>query len=215
MRYFSILLILNFFIQNLFINFAYSGIKGMVDNSLLIDYSDFDKEQLSVTALESFLKINSLDSLDLTQEVTDALLIHNLLNKIDPGNYDYYLKLGVLYDKLNKDKLAKESFVKAISIDSTHPESYYYLGNFYYKRNLYRKALKVYKKAYSLGYRENNILLKICDIYQKFGDTKSALKYLDEMDLEFINVSIEQKRDLLLLQNKINKEYYSNYKIRD
>ena len=60
-------------------------------------------------------------------------------------------------------------------------EIYYNFAEFYYRRESYRNALRHYNQAYKHGFDTNyNTLYKMGDIYEKFGDSRSALKYFKE-----------------------------------
>ena len=52
------------------------------------------------------------------------------------------------------------------------------------------------------------------DIYEKFGDTRSALKYLYQAQNQNANPELEEKIKRIELQDSINKEYYSDTRIR-
>ena len=78
-----------------------------------------------------------------------------------------------------------------------------------------RRALKYYREAYKLGMNTNyDLLYKMGDIYEKFGDTRSALKYLQEAQIQSTNPELENKIKKIEAQDAINKEYYSNTRIR-
>ena len=67
---------------------------------------------------------------------------------------------------------------------------------------------------------ENNIktnydlLFRMGDIYEKFGDTRSALKYLKEAEAQNPNSELADKIKRVELQDSVNKEYYSDTRIR-
>ena len=89
------------------------------------------------------------------------------------------------------------------------------MGEFYYKRELYRKALKYFNESYKRGYETNyDLLYKMGDIYEKFGDTRSALKYLEEAKKQSNNPELENKIQKIKTQDEINKEFYSDTRIR-
>jgi len=52
------------------------------------------------------------------------------------------------------------------------------------------------------------------DIYEKFGDTRSALKYLYDAQKQSANAELDAKIKRIELQDSINKEYYSDTRIR-
>ena len=89
------------------------------------------------------------------------------------------------------------------------------VGEFYYKRELYRKALKHYCEAYKRGFTKNyDILYKMGDIYEKLGDTRSALKYLHDAQIQSPNPELDNKIKQIEIFDSTNKEYYSNTRIR-
>ena len=52
------------------------------------------------------------------------------------------------------------------------------------------------------------------DIYEKFGDTRSALKYLRDAQAQSSNQELENKILRIEAQDAINKEFYSDTRIR-
>lgn len=194
---------------------AEGAIRGRIDYSIPVDYS-----KLSETELESRAKVYYFNALkykdnELNEDMTNALNLYNVLLNMNPNSLNYCVKLGSLYDKLGMDKHAKGNLSRAIGIDASQPEPYFYFGEFYYKREMYRKALKYYGEAYSRGYNTNyDMLYKMGDIYEKFGDTRSALKYLNDASAQNPNSELDNKIKRIEAQDAINKEYYSNTRIR-
>ena len=147
--------------------------------------------------------------------MTNALMLYSVLQQVNPDKIEYPVKLGILYDKVGKDRQAKGNFSRAIGLDKTSPLPYYHFGDFYYKRELYRRALKYYNEAYKNGFETNyNLLYKMGDIYEKFGDTRSSLKYLYEAQKQSANPELDAKIKRIEAQDAINKEYYSDTRIR-
>ena len=119
------------------------------------------------------------------------------------------MRLGILYDKIKKDRYAKGNFSRAIAINPISPEPYFYFGEFYYKRQLYRPALKYYKKAFEYSSKANyDLCYKLGDIYEKFGDTKTALKFLNMAALESPNQELDNKIMRIEEYDSINQKYY-------
>ena len=151
----------------------------------------------------------------INEDITNALFLYSVLQHKNQEKIIYAVKQGALYDKLNIDRHAKGCFSRAIAINKTLPEPYFYFGEYYYKREEYRKALKYYNEAYTKGYSKNyNLLYKMGDIYEKFGDTRSALKYLNEAKTQNPNSQLENKIKRIEFNNSTNKEYYSDTRIR-
>ena len=79
---------------------------------------------------------------------------------------------------------------------------------------MYKKALRFYSEAYKFGYtRHYETVYKLGDIYEKFGDTKSALRYLRLASTISVNSELDDKLQRVENADKINHEYYSNTRI--
>ena len=146
---------------------SYSVIKGKVENTIPFDYTKINQAEMETTA-EGFYS-TAIQSEILDDNMTSALNLYSVLSDAYPDNINYPLKVGKLYDVLRKDRYAKGYYFRAMNIDKSNPEPYFCLGNFYYEREQYRKALKFYLKAYEYG----NILSKekINTIYEKLGES--------------------------------------------
>ncbi len=215
MRHFSIviLLIILSFVSVCLPSF--SAIKGKVHYSIPVDYSKLNEQELELKARKFFFNAERISGNSLNEDLTKALMLYNMLQSVNPDNIEYPIKTGILYDKINKDKLAKGNFSRAIGIDKNNPKTYFYFGEFYYKRQLYKQALKYYAKSYELGYHTNyNLLFKLGDIYEKFGDSRSALRYLYEAQKQSPNQELDEKINRIKNFDMINKEYYSDTRIR-
>lgn len=216
MRQLSIIhLLILFFLLGMF-SPSYSAIKGKIDYSIPLDYSKLNEEELNEKAEYYYFQITPPKNGIIKEETTNALLLYTILTNMNPENLSYLVKLGALYDLVEKDRQAKGCFSKAIGLNSTDPRPYYYLGEFYYKRELYRKALKYYNIAYKYGYDSNYMLLyRMGDIYEKFGDSHSSLKYLNEAAKINLTTELEEKLNRIKAQDEINLEFNSNSRIRN
>ena len=156
-----------------------ASIKGGIEYRLPIDYSLINEEEYSTKADGLFDSLASRDTKEVDNDMTNALILYSILLKKNPENLSYAIKLGRLYDIIGKDRQAKGAFSHAIGIKESEPEAYFYLGEFFFKRAQYRKALKYYKSAYERGYQSHTETInKMKTIYKKFGDT-SALEVLN------------------------------------
>lgn len=196
------------------VNISYSALQGSVDNSEQIDYSQINKGEILGKA--DFYYNSAINSKTVNDDMTQALNLYNILKNKEPQNIIYYLKLGQLYSAIGKDSLAKENFYQAIGIKPKRPEPYYYLGNLFYKKGQYRKAIKAYQKAYKNGYCSNYEMLdKMNKIYRKLGDTgmtaafsPSEINSLEELysSLEILeDASIEDGIQSIYGQNSYNE----------
>lgn len=195
--------------------FANAAVEGYIDYHLPIDYSKLSQEELDSKAGFYYNLVTKKSNVKLDNDMTTALNLYMILHRKNPQNNFYTTRLGLLYDMLNQDKYARGCFEIAIGVDSSQPEPYYRLGEFYYKRFLYKKAMKNYKLAYKNGYTQHyDTLYKIGDIYEKFGDTEAAMKYLRMAAKINPNSELDNKMQRLNQSNQSNKEYYSDTRIR-
>lgn len=209
----SIKFLLTFFIFGIICLSSFAYIKSSLEYNIPVDYTKLNEAELQEKA--GFYYNLALKSCSLNEEMTTALNLYTILSHKNPKNIIYLTRLGELYDILGKDRYAKGAFFDAIGIDSSRPEPYFYLGEFYYKRNIFKKALKMYKKAYLHGYtRHYDTLFKIGDIYEKLGDTEAALKYLQLASQINPNSELDNKIKRTENANQLNKEYYSDTRIR-
>ena len=194
---------------------CFSAVKGGIQYTIPTDYSKINEAETELKARVYFHDAEQLKDGVINSDMTNALMLYNILQQVNPNKIEYPIKLGILCDKIGKDRQAKGNFSRAIGLDNTNPSPYFYLGEFYYKRELYRKALKYYCEAYKRGFETNyDLLYKMGDIYEKFGDTRSALKYLIDAQKQSANPDLENKIKRIELQDSVNKEYYSNTRIR-
>ena len=197
-----------------FISPVQSAFTGKIEYSIPIDYSKLTTQELEFKAHEYFYLANKYKGSEITEEMTNALNIYSILQHVNPNEPLYCVKQGMLYDKIKKDRQAKGCFARAISVDKNYPDAYFEFGNFYYKRESYRKALQYYIQAYRLGYETNyDLLEKMGDIYEKLGDTRSALKYLKLASEQSPNENLINQIKRIEANDTVNYTYYENTRI--
>jgi tetratricopeptide (TPR) repeat protein len=186
---------------------TFSAISGGVDYTIPIDYSKYNQSDLESKA--EFYYNSALKSKKLDEDMTSALNLYAMLSNAFPENINYALKLGKLFDIIGKDRYAKGQYYRAMGLNKSRPEPYYYLGDYYYEREQYRKALKFYQKAYDNGYSSHYMTLeKLGDIYQKFGDTEKSVQYLQCAASINPNNELDKKLNQAKNSDNSNKEYY-------
>ena len=173
---------------------SYSAYKGGVSYSLPIEYRNLSETELNDRAKTYYYNANrSIDGV-LTEDMSNALFLYSILQNLNPNNPMYPVKLGILYDKLGKDRYAKSEFSRAIGVNSYYTDTYFYFGEFYYKRQCYGLALKYYKKALESSKNPSyDIYYKLGDVYEKLGETDAALKYLNMAAQQNPNAELENK----------------------
>ncbi len=194
---------------------SFSAVKGGVEYSIPTDYSKINEAETELKAREYFHNANQLKDGIINEDMTNALMLYSILQQVNPGKIEYPIKLGILYDKIGKDRQSKGNFSRAIGLDNANPLPYFYFGEFYYKRELYRRALKYYCESYKRGFENDyDLLYRMGDIYEKFGDSRSALKYLYDAKKQSPNPELENKIKRIEIFDSTNKEYYSDTRIR-
>lgn len=194
---------------------SYSALQGKLDYQIPIDYTKLSEEELDSKAGVYYNLALKTYNGKINDEMTTALNLYAVLCNKNPKSIFYKIRLGILYDIIGKDRYAKGCFYAAIGVDKTQPEPFFRLGEFYYRRELYKRALNMYKIAYKKGYQGHyDTLYKIGDIYEKFGDTEAALKYLKLASEKSPNSELDSKIQRVESANQINKEYYSDTRIR-
>lgn len=194
---------------------AFSAIQGGLEYSIPIDYTKLSREELDTKAGFYYNLAIKNSQGKINDEMTAALNLYKILQRQNPDNTFYNIRLGHLYDIIGKDKYAKGCFYQAIGCDDTQAEPYFRLGEFYYRRQLYKRALKFYKEAYKKGFATHyETLYKLGDIYEKLGDTEAALKYLKLASQQSPNSELDSKIQRVEAANQANREYYSDTRIR-
>ena len=188
------------------VNAAY---KGGVAYSIPVEYKNLSETELKIKAESFFNKALQSQDWVLNSDFTNALNLYTILLNINPDKVDYVIKLGILYDKLGKDRQAKGNFARAIGIDSSKPGPYFYYGEFYYRREFYRQALKYYQKALERANEPSYALyFRLGDIYEKFGDTRQALKFYQQAQSINPNEDMNTRIQRVTSANSTNNLYY-------
>lgn len=194
---------------------SYCALKGKLDYRIPVDYTKLSEEELDSKAGVYYNLALKTYNGKINDEMTSALNLYAILCNKNPKSIFYKTRLGTLYDIIGKDRYAKGCFYAAIGVDKSKPEPFFRLGEFYYRRERYKHALKMYKIAYTKGYQGHyDTLYKIGDIYEKLGDTEAALKYLKLASQKSPNSELDSKILRVENANQINKEYYSDTRIR-
>ena len=215
MRQLTTILLLIFLIAVITAGKGYCALKGGVSNSIPVYYDNLSESELLEKGEVCFHNAIMLKPREINEDMTQALNIYTMLQNVNPENTDYPVALGRLYDKLGKDRYAKGGFSHAISINSAKPEPYFYFGEYYYSRNMYRKALKYYNEAYKNGFNTNyDLLFKMGDVYEKLGDTRSALKYLKDAEKQSPNSELSAKIKRIEAEDSANSLYNRDTRIR-
>ena len=106
-----------------------------------------------------------------------ALYNFYVASKKTPPSSEALIGLGRVYMFMDKYDDAKNALFEAYSIDKYNADANFYFAEFFYKYEDYEAALKYYKNAYSLGFKDSSKamdMIKKC--YNKLGDSEEILK---------------------------------------
>ncbi len=187
------------------INTSFAVQSGKIEyNSVLFDYTKLNFSEIKKEADDYFVmyrKSKTPESRELF--LNNASGKYYILTKIDNTRIEPYIQLGRIYDEKNKPRLAKENFCKAININFKDPTANYYYGEFFYKRNEYKKALYHYNVAYNNGFKNKYTLnLRLATIYEKFADLSNAKKFYD------VSYSMKPSGELQKKIRSLNEQEY-------
>lgn len=148
-------------------------------NDTFIDYSEFDRSAVKKSADLYFKRaLKTKDANEKRELLKKAGGQYFIMTKIEPNDIYAIDQLGRVYDYEGKNSYAKGYFSKALEINKNHALTNYYLGEYYYSRNEYKKALNYYQIAFKNGYKEDHkILIKMATLYEKLGDLVRANQY--------------------------------------
>ena len=188
--------------------------KGGIEYIPKIDYNLINTSNFEKKAFEHFTIATTTDIEEERIKNTEyALGEYRALLIKHPDNANYALKIALLYELANKERYAKSFFYQATGINPKYAQAYEAFGDYYFKKEDYRRALKQYNEAYILNNNIYNVNYKIGIIHQKLGDTRSALKYLKQANQINTSEDLENKIRLLEELNSSNALYYQNTRI--
>ena len=176
------------------------------------DYSHLDSKKIRSEAEKDFhLYFNTSDKLLKEKYLNSTMNKYYILSQINPGDIDAYIKLGKIYDEKNISELAKTYFYKALNINKEMALANFYFGDYYYKRNDYKKALYHYKIAYKNGVAKTyDFNLKLATIYEKLADLSNAKKFYEISYNIKADSRIGEKIQLLNELHYDKSDYYHN-----
>lgn len=158
---------------------VFSVQQGQVQYEVPIDYSYINEGTLNLEAENLFnAYMTAQDETQKKKLLEQMLSDYSVLSKINSENPLYFTRLGIIFDKLGKDRWAKSNFCRSSNMVPDNPYAFYNYGNYFFDRAEYRKALREYMRAYNCGYNTHyETLYQIGRIYEKYGDFTSAIGF--------------------------------------
>ena len=193
---------------------VFAAQKGGVQYVIPIEYSLIDENELANEAENFFQQYLSVEDEKQKQVLLQKMLSnYSILGEIDKENPLYFTRLGIVYDKLGKDRYAKSNFFRSENLEPNYPYAYYSFANYYFDRKEFKKALKEYLRAYNAGYQNHyETLVRIGTIYQKLGDFTSAINYYNMANA--VKPTEEISAKILLLEELLQKNSLYNQRSR-
>lgn len=148
--------LLIFLIFSVFVSPSECALRGGLEYRIPLDYTKIDSEELEIKGNNYYSSALQVKDGAVDENVTTALNIYTILSNSEPDNIIYALRLGKLYEVIKKDRWAKANYYRAMGIDKSRPEPYFYLAELYYNREQYRKAYKMLLRAQEKGYSEHS-----------------------------------------------------------
>lgn len=108
--------------------------------------------------------------------VEDAKKEFLILTKLDPGNYENYYQLGVIYFNSELHEKSIPYFKKSIASNNKASQPYYYLGQIYYRVGNYPDAKQMFLESIKIdqgNYRSHYFLGLVL---RQLGDYEWAIK---------------------------------------
>ena len=133
--------------------------------------SDFDID--SNKTLDDFLE--QIINLYNNGEFNKVIFYSNKYLEKNPPSHQLYNILGITYNKLNNNKLAFDSYSKAINIEPNFAVSYFNLGLLFHEQNSFEYAIENYKKAISLNPNYIDAIFNLANVLKEIGQDKKAI----------------------------------------
>lgn len=207
-------LTLFFIVFSLCTNLAFAVQQGGIQYTIPIEYSLFDEKEVNAEAESLYQRF--LTSEDERQKyilLETMLGKYTILGEIDKENPLYFTRLGIIFDKMHKDRWAKSNFFRSTNLNPNYPYANYSFANYYFDRKDFRKALREYLRAYNTGYNNHyETLYQIGTIYEKYGDFSSAINFYNKALA--IKYSEELRAKIVSLEDLLGKNSLYNQRDR-
>lgn len=177
-----------------------------------LNYASLNSKSIRQEAQKDFyLYFKISDPIQKEKHINSAMNKYYILTQINSGDIDAFIKLGKIYDEKNISDLAKSCFYRALNMNKQTAMANFYFGDYYYKRNDYKKALYYYKIAYNNGVAKTyDFNLKLAIIYEKLADLSNAKKFYEISYNMKADNKIGEKIQSLNELNYDKSDYYHN-----
>ena len=154
---------------------------GVEYHDYLFDYSHLDPEPLKSEADLWLSQAIGEQNINVKNDLLhQAMKNYYILLKISPGDVDVLNKRALIYDIQDKNLLARSFFSRSLNIEKDNPETNYLVGDYFFKRRDFKRALRYFSAAYENGYSGFDINYKLAVVYEKLGDLCNAKHFYQE-----------------------------------
>ena len=154
---------------------------GVEYHDYLFDYSHLDPEPLKLEADLWLSQALGEQNINVKNDLLhQAMKNYYILLKISPGDVDVLNKRALIYDIQDKNLLARSFFSRSLNIEKDNPETNYLVGDYFFKRRDFKRALRYFSAAYENGYSGFDINYKLAVVYEKLGDLCNANHFYQE-----------------------------------
>lgn len=108
----------------------------------------------------------------------DALKQINFLLGIFPDDARLYYNQAIALEKLNKENLAENAYLKAIEIDNSQTDFLYNLAYLYLQQKKYEKSLELFWQVIERDSQDANVFFNIGFLLGKLKKHEEAIEYL-------------------------------------
>lgn len=154
---------------------------GVEYHDYLFDYSQLDPAPLRLEADSLLAQAKEEENNEVKNDLLhQAMKNYYILLKISPNDVNVLNKRALIYDIQDRNRLAKSFFSRSLNIEKDNPETNFLVGDYFYKRRDFKRALRYFTAAYDNGYNDYDINFKLAVVYEKLGDLCNAKRFYQE-----------------------------------
>ena len=157
--------------------------KAVEKIKLLISQKDFSRSTEALNFLRAKSKGNNARLFTLAglyekiNRPDEACGIYKEISDAEPAKYEYLYSYAVCLYKNDNNDLAEKTFLKVIETKPDFMYAYYNLGNLYYKKADYYKALDYFNKAMEINSSNADVCFNIAVTLEQLDHKTLAKKF--------------------------------------
>jgi Flp pilus assembly protein TadD len=139
------------------------------------------------------------------QKYADAAAVYEEAIKLDPGNWRYYLNLGLSRKKMNQAEASLAAFKKTVELNPDSPSANKEVGEALAKADNFAEAKTYYEKAVALSLEDPEARYNLGICLSSTGEPEAALAQFEkavELKPDFAD-ALYQMGTILIGQNRV------------